>query len=57
LALVEQHGDDDWKNIAIFFKGSSLIYLGRTYKQICYHYVNYLKADITKAEWTLEEDL
>jgi hypothetical protein len=32
-------------------------YLGRTHKQIKEHYLNYLRPEINKDKWTLEEDL
>ena len=38
-------------------KVTNLVNLERTYKQVKEHYINYLRPEIKKDDWTVDEDL
>lgn len=54
---MRELGEEQWKLISTHFEGKSCPIAGRTPKQIKDHYQNYLKTDLNRNDWTLEEDL
>ena len=54
--LIEQHGEN-WKFIATFFKSKTLFILERNDKQLKDHYLNYLRPNLNKGQWSIDDDL
>ena len=53
---MEELGED-WKQISRHFESYFILNSERTYKQVKEHYINYLRPEIKKDDWTVEEDL